>query len=406
MIEYDALSYAWGTTMSSRRALIDGIPISVAESLNLEFRRLRSHNRFHTLWIDALCINQQDVRERSYRFEHMTTVYSTARHIVIWLGEWPALATCPHSDASWNYFWANDLHSAKASHDQNQNEHMVQRLVEFCYYSWHRRLWVNQEFVLARSDLIVLLGSLLVGWDSFWNTLLLDQTFDLGLSLQASLEAEISVIYLDALRACRPEPRPLHWYLTLSQHAVATDPRDKIFGILGIAKSRNIKSIRTDYSRTVQQVLTEAIVACILDGSAFTYFDFALNPPQGLTKISDMASWVIDFTLHSRPYGSKKCFEGPTTDNTHTLNSVEETVLDRERRLRSVRVSADCRVLYTHGIYVGTIRASQSYPFDLAYDILRNIVGDVFMIQSSSGSSLVEVLCRTGSFKRKSRPLR
>jgi hypothetical protein len=58
--QYEALSYAWGTDVSSRRALVDGYPVPVTESLDLGLRRLRYDNRPRTLWIDALCMNQTD----------------------------------------------------------------------------------------------------------------------------------------------------------------------------------------------------------------------------------------------------------------------------------------------------------------------------------------------------------
>jgi hypothetical protein len=55
--KYEALSYAWGTIPSSNRAIVNGFPILLQESLNLGLRRLRLMDEHRTLWTDALCIN-------------------------------------------------------------------------------------------------------------------------------------------------------------------------------------------------------------------------------------------------------------------------------------------------------------------------------------------------------------
>jgi hypothetical protein len=94
----------------------------------------------------------------------MATVYSAARHVVIWLGEWPAMDTCPHSDAVWEEFCVGFLDRTTAIHKNTQNGHMFRHLLDTHTHPWYSRLWVIQEFVLARSEPLVLLGNLLVAW--------------------------------------------------------------------------------------------------------------------------------------------------------------------------------------------------------------------------------------------------
>jgi hypothetical protein len=85
LVEYDALSYCWGAEMSPHRSLVDGITIQLTESLDMGLRRLRQRG-YCTLWVDALCINQQDVKERNHQVQHMSSIYGIARHVLIWLG--------------------------------------------------------------------------------------------------------------------------------------------------------------------------------------------------------------------------------------------------------------------------------------------------------------------------------
>ena len=92
---YDALSYAWGDPVYSES-------IQVCESSNAErvswylpvtrnlfeaLLRLRSDDAPRTLWIDALCINQDDLEEKGHQVARMGRVYREASQVIVWLGE-------------------------------------------------------------------------------------------------------------------------------------------------------------------------------------------------------------------------------------------------------------------------------------------------------------------------------
>jgi hypothetical protein len=92
---YDALSYAWGDPVYSES-------IQVCESLNVEqvsqylpitrnlfeaLLRLRLDDAPRTLWIDALCINQDDLEEKGNQVARMGRVYREASQVIVWLGE-------------------------------------------------------------------------------------------------------------------------------------------------------------------------------------------------------------------------------------------------------------------------------------------------------------------------------
>jgi hypothetical protein len=63
-LEYDALSYAWGKGMSLKPATVSGYPLEITESLDSALRHLRHADRSRVMWIDAICINQNDISER------------------------------------------------------------------------------------------------------------------------------------------------------------------------------------------------------------------------------------------------------------------------------------------------------------------------------------------------------
>jgi hypothetical protein len=86
---YVALSYVCGTDQPS--IPIDcgngTLPVLVTKNCHAALRRLRKTSRKRTLWIDALCINQQDKDERGYQVAMMKDIYSNASRVYIWLGE-------------------------------------------------------------------------------------------------------------------------------------------------------------------------------------------------------------------------------------------------------------------------------------------------------------------------------
>jgi len=85
---YEALSYEWGPPNppgSSFKLQINGVTQEVRENLWRALFYLR-RDGIRTLWVDALCINPKDVRERNHQVGQMVDVYQKANHVVIWLG--------------------------------------------------------------------------------------------------------------------------------------------------------------------------------------------------------------------------------------------------------------------------------------------------------------------------------
>lgn len=62
---------------------------ALAISGNLEdaLRSLRFKSQSRFLWVDAICINQEDFQERSHQISLISSVYKHARRVVVWLGE-------------------------------------------------------------------------------------------------------------------------------------------------------------------------------------------------------------------------------------------------------------------------------------------------------------------------------
>lgn len=101
--KYVAVSYTWGSNRSTERAIIDGLVVDINRDLENTLQGLRRHQqRFMSdadlFWIDALCINQGDVQEKSSQVAKMRNVYESASSVLVSFND-----TKTSSDHIWDY---------------------------------------------------------------------------------------------------------------------------------------------------------------------------------------------------------------------------------------------------------------------------------------------------------------
>ena len=84
---YETISYVWGDPTPSHTILIDGRPLKVPANTDQALRRMAFLDRTRTLWIDAVCINQTDTKERAQQVAMMGKIYSRAKRNLVYLGE-------------------------------------------------------------------------------------------------------------------------------------------------------------------------------------------------------------------------------------------------------------------------------------------------------------------------------
>ncbi|KIM93081.1 hypothetical protein OIDMADRAFT_70040, partial [Oidiodendron maius Zn] len=85
---YTAISYAWGDPEpGTYEALIDGQTFCVRQNLWNCLDQVRLNHKIRFLWIDAICINQNNPVEKSEQVLKMGDIYSRATEVYAWLGE-------------------------------------------------------------------------------------------------------------------------------------------------------------------------------------------------------------------------------------------------------------------------------------------------------------------------------
>ncbi|KAH7051086.1 heterokaryon incompatibility protein-domain-containing protein, partial [Macrophomina phaseolina] len=92
---YEAVSYAWGgggggvggSSRDHKIPLRRGITMQVTESVEMLLRFVSPISSTGYLWIDQLCINQDNQMERGHQVSIMRNIYSDAKRTIVWLGE-------------------------------------------------------------------------------------------------------------------------------------------------------------------------------------------------------------------------------------------------------------------------------------------------------------------------------
>ena len=83
---YDAISYCWGDQSRLQKIVLDGVDFSITESLWQALLHLRSTTERRILWVDAICINQDDLMERNHQVKRMFDIYRNAHTVRSWVG--------------------------------------------------------------------------------------------------------------------------------------------------------------------------------------------------------------------------------------------------------------------------------------------------------------------------------
>jgi len=83
---YNALSYCWGQAKVTKPIGLNHTTIQASENLVSALYHIRDEREDLVIWIDAICINQDDINERSTQVQKMGSIYSGASTVICWLG--------------------------------------------------------------------------------------------------------------------------------------------------------------------------------------------------------------------------------------------------------------------------------------------------------------------------------
>jgi hypothetical protein len=84
-LTYETVSYAWGDAKLKAQLLVDNAILKIPASASAVLRQVRSKNKPRRLWMDAVCIDQADVKERQRQVSYMRDIYTNSSRNLIYL---------------------------------------------------------------------------------------------------------------------------------------------------------------------------------------------------------------------------------------------------------------------------------------------------------------------------------
>jgi len=258
---YETISYVWGDTNKSDAIWVDGpsgpTRLQVTQSLSTVLRYLRYPGQTRTLWIDALCLNQTDYEELSRQVPRMHDIYTLAWMNTLWLGTEDA--TSSHALKALRYLGEQIVAEADTG-------------LLFCSPNAVEKQWYDPDFELPFPQ---------DTWDSirtllqrpWFSRLWVVQEIQPGAVVQCGFERVPVAKFTEAIYCLYSKAKLPHGFrphleqatgtlarlpalaFTRLLHRAATfkactDPRDKIYGLLGLAPHKFAAGIKVDYEKT------------------------------------------------------------------------------------------------------------------------------------------------------------
>jgi hypothetical protein len=147
--EYEALSYVWGSMYSGEQHICVGEQqLSIGPNLASALRTFRQLDRPRYIWVDALCINQMNMEEKSEQISQLNEVYQNADNVLVWLGEHDAHSA--YGIEAVKYFVDPTTVAPEAPWLSNFSEAYATGLKSILERGWWKRIWTVQEAALAK----------------------------------------------------------------------------------------------------------------------------------------------------------------------------------------------------------------------------------------------------------------
>jgi hypothetical protein len=305
---YNALSYVWGSTEHLVPLTCNtSHTLHITHNLSGVLHEYLRRGDLTPLWVDALCINQTSIPERTAQVRLMQQIYRLASLVIIWLGpshptDELALETLKAINAPWGTCRDPAVWDA----------HLTSTLPEICYFAlatflsrpWFTRIWIVQEFLCARRA-VMWCGEATID-DEDGNVLggaarmVLMHNVGMKTQLDISGVQRLKISCAGRLETIR-QVRKMGWtgimYLLMMMRCFeAGDPRDKVFALVGLAS--DVDEGFVDYGLSMGEVVRE-FSRRVLDGRIEMMAGSRLDFWSFITREADAeigkASWAVDW---------------------------------------------------------------------------------------------------------------
>ncbi|KAJ3459725.1 hypothetical protein MRS44_015798 [Fusarium solani] len=344
-----ALSYVWGARENPALIEVNGCSFQVTRNLYDALREYRrqflgcdrdTNGAF--IWIDAICIDQNNHKEKAIQVPRMSEIYGKCEHVLAWLGpvddveqdavrelaerleQFGGHANSPSdgnfADGQISAFRESAYTSAEAAEEVRR---LRQALINIGQRPWFRRVWILQEAVLSQKPPILLCGPHIFGYDIFFRTWvrLLDPSTDGQLLITflarspvrfKAVEEIYRKILNTRLHREQTNREENEWQCALdilqligeSTELKATVPHDHIYALLGLLDCNPLpEALFPDYTKPFEY-LYHKFTAFIL---AETRDPRVLNL-GAVGRLEGVPSWTPDLrqTLNAKINNSQR----------------------------------------------------------------------------------------------------
>ena len=375
--DYIALSYTWGSPHRTRTILLNGHEFEVTLNLEDFLREIRTKEKYMTFWIDAICINQNDLAERSSQVLIMKDIYSHATFVIAWLGRAQAyservfdfveelanliennLTQNPDAISAW-------IQSNTSPLFANCQWMAFADLLNRSYWS---RAWIVQEVALSKSA-VVMYGKYGLQWNYFLlaSSIVFTHIGEITAAAfrsrnQVMDPAEVALASFRLERLCEgsskvrvitgtarsllPDQPQTAFYDIIRRHQLSssTNPHDKIYAFLGLARAGHteIGGISVDYTISTSAIFRSMTIAHLENNRGL----YILNDCYGIGRPAGFSSWTPCYENLWKESGELRFLEYPPhivykaasdVDPQYELAENNETLLLRGIRIDTIK---------------------------------------------------------------------
>ena len=261
----------WGPANPLHSILIDGANFEVRENLWLALQHLRLESESRVLWIDAICINQLNIHERSHQVAQMAQIYQEATRVVVWLGAPDSSSAIAFELLSSPSKWTAFIQPSNDLEVLSRENRQLSALHSLLSREYWKRLWIIQEFLMAQKFVLQCGNDLCPQFRVSWLFQLLKGRPKVSEQTPNVREVQERLSFLRAilsstpvrlvlrrgmeesvkLTRSRPGPVPLEPLYNLFENynsAQCEDPRDRILGLRSLAHDCCKEAVPVQYS--------------------------------------------------------------------------------------------------------------------------------------------------------------
>lgn len=337
---YDALSYIWGDSATTKPIEVDGFKIRITTNLEQALRHLRDVKNDLTLWVDAVYINQSDSSEKSQQVALVGQIYRQCARVRIWPGcdsfkcgiaQSSLHASNAADDSSGDVdpfkiirHLADDrhIHEWSCFRTQNDDGHdrvvykadekfdtIIEAFIAVIESPWWSRMWTVQEAILPKKGLLThdawstslqTIAECGINFFHHWTGCCQKAVSQLPLKLKLTMQEFFGILATLSDDRIRARARVVNEDVTdndLRRRHVAygfracKDPRDKVYGLLGIVDDT---SLTPDYTHSIDEVFLRATLhmLCHERDILSSLTGRSYGPAHG-----KWASWVREFDM-------------------------------------------------------------------------------------------------------------